>query len=124
MKDFISYTEALALKELGFTEECFGYWYVNYKNENNITYPQTKFLKWYTGKQILAPTFSQTFRWFREKHSLYHSINPLGYNMCLGMVGKLGNLLSCNTPDYGNYEEAELACLRKLIELVTDEKQK
>ena len=57
-------------------------------------------------------------RWFREKYMLYHSIDPLGYNMCLGLVGELGKLTSCNVPHYGTYEEAELECLKKLIEIV------
>jgi hypothetical protein len=48
---------------------------------------------------------------------LYHSIDPLGYNMCLGLVGELGKLTSCNVPHYGTYEEAELECLKKLIEI-------
>lgn len=69
---------------------------------------------------VSAPTFSQAFSWFREKHNLFHSIKPLAYNMSLGLVGPLGNLKACNVPEYGTYEEAELACLDELIRLIKE----
>lgn len=65
-----------------------------------------------------TPFLSQAFKWFRDNHKLYHSINPLGYNMCLGSVGELGNLKPINSDTYGTYEEAELECLKELIKIV------
>ena len=120
-KEFVNYNQALKLKVLGFDEPCFAFYLedgtrvpASYSKEGTVYPSNTDLLpEWCT-----APTFSQAFRWLREKYYLYHSIDPLGYSMCLGEVGELGNLVSCNVPNYGTYEEAELACLDKLIELV------
>jgi hypothetical protein len=121
-KEFVPYELALKLKELGFKERCLTY----YGEDKPMIYDgvtihgwdhNTSFLNWTS-----RPTFSQAFRWFREKHNLYYFINPLGYNMCLGSVGELGSLKSVNADvdaPYGNYQEAELACLDKLIEIIT-----
>jgi hypothetical protein len=69
---------------------------------------------------ISAPTFSQAFRWFRQKHGLVGIIkfgtNDFTYNVYnedgMGLLTK--ESLNFN----GNYEETELACLKKLIEIV------
>jgi hypothetical protein len=66
-----------------------------------------------------APLFSQAFRWFREKYDLHHVIHHFTHKKgtdeeYLGEVGKADDTFSsCKT-----YEEAELACLDKLIEIV------
>ena len=73
-----------------------------------------------------APTFSQAFRFFREKYGIMYRITSyaFGYQIHLD-----------NTPepkfwntdrrfdsdvDYEIYEEAELDCLKKLIEIVKE----
>jgi len=68
-KEFVLYQEALALKELGFDEPCFGYWYTEQEDckKVDVQISTVDFL----GDEpdyILAPTFSQAFRWFREKY--------------------------------------------------------
>jgi hypothetical protein len=125
MKDFIPYEPALALKELGFDEPCIG------------NYFHTKELKIYGGDvlriknsdmgTVTAPTFSQAFRWFREKYSLHADIgeesdweeNNESWSFDIYKY-KLGNndaiINNCET--FNIYEEAELACLIKLIEIV------
>jgi hypothetical protein len=68
---------------------------------------------------ILVPTFSQAFRWFREKYDLHHVIHNFTSlkgtdEEYLAEVGKADDTFSsCRT-----YEEAELECLKKLIEIV------
>ncbi len=122
--EYVPYDVALAMKELGFDESCLGFYYTVDKEfgrtsaEYKNSYFQRVKILAPEEECISAPLYQQAFRWFREKYYLYHSIDPLGFNMCLGKVGKLGELLSCNVPNYGTYEEAELACLRKLIEIV------
>jgi len=60
------------------------------------------------------------FRWFREKHGLYHNINKHGYwffeiKKDEGF-GDLTDILIVF--EFESYEEAETACLEKLIEIV------
>jgi hypothetical protein len=124
--NFVPYQIALDMKLLGFDEECLAYYDQWVKNNNEIK----QIFRLGNVKGIFdsitpAPTFSQSFKFFRDKYNLYYSINPLGYNMCLGSVGELGSLKSVNADvnaPYGNYQEAELACLAKLIEIVKKNK--
>jgi len=90
-KEFIPYEQALELKELGF------------KKDND-------FGLLYKGEDIPAILYQQAFRWFREKHNLITQIqkHKNDYIACLGI-----HVEWCDT-----YDEAELACLKKLIEIV------
>ena len=121
-KEFIPYEKALALKALGFDEPCFGH------------FLKKKFyLKSFDrqGNEItLAPTFSQAFRWFREKYGLHSYIepvlvekanSPIKYDYVILEVSHQDDLEYNNLP-YHTYEEAELACLEKLIQIVKDGK--
>jgi hypothetical protein len=115
MKDFIPYQEALELKQLGFKERCFGHYW------ENLFYFKTTFHHPSTmpnsPESCLAPTYSQAFRWFREKHNLFGQVNIhtyFIYNISNGdfkMVKEYDKL-------FETYEESELACLRNLIEIV------
>jgi hypothetical protein len=72
----------------------------------------------------VAPTYSQVFRWFREKYDLHHVIHQFTFKKgtdeeYLAEVAKADDTFSeCRT-----YEDAEVACLEKLIEII-EEKQK
>ncbi len=107
-KEFVPYAESYELKSIGFDEPCF-------KNYNgNATLLDLSESIIYKTK---APTFSQAFRWFREKHNLLGQVNIHTYFICdisndgLKMIKQYGKLTK-------TYEEAELACLRDLIEIV------
>ena len=126
-KEFVLYDRAVKLKQLGFNEPCFGLYAPPSK---------TVFLHHYgllTAKdQFLAPLFQQAFRRFREKHSLGHEIScpysstHFGKNVKIINEGKFEAFitdeeqLSFTDEDFlhDTYEEAELACLDKLIEIV------
>lgn len=131
-KEFIPYQEALELKALGFDEPCFGFYtgrkslrrYTNFDGELN-EFQTLKNSKITMGDEwCTAPTFSQAFRWFREKYVLFHSIVYLDDNSGEGefsfeILNKKGNQQQNGEYfEYNSYEEAELACLRKLIEIV------
>ena len=119
MKDFTLYPEALELKQLGFDEPCFGGYYSNQDNVNLWFFKEAKNSD--RDERVregfaTAPTYSQAFRWFREKHGLCIVIKPiddkkldLGYNLL-----KNGLIMSAHL----TYEGAELACLRNLIKIV------
>jgi hypothetical protein len=122
---FVPYAEALALKELGFNEECFG-WYnpqVNYKEVTTDKYWAFHLTgEWENFKP--APLYQQAFRWFREKYDLTISIKR---NRKYKTVKRYEVTIDASTDDkfdifgmdyYDSYEEAELACLIKLIEIV------
>ena len=144
-KEFIPYEQALALKELGFDEECLavyrggslygsgtsvnryyesGHWQLE-KNSN------------YNGDNwIASPTFSQAFRWFREKYNFDIVIqkkwryspnyNPKEtfytyylFNFTLDRESE-EYILEDTALAYKTHEEAELECLKKLIEIVNN----
>ena len=130
-KEFVTYEQALALKELGFDEPCIG-WYnpqVNYKEVTTDKYWAFHLTgEWENFKP--APLKQQAFRWFREKHNLrgfigfrpntkqfdYHI-----YDMSLSgkEYVKQRTMEEFNKdPKVGTYEEAEQACLDKLIEII------
>jgi hypothetical protein len=117
MKDFIPYEQAIALKELGFNEPCFGYFSYEeliiegrYKNSEH-------------GRSISSPLFQQAFRFFRENHDLRIWIESnygvLKFEYVIATTNP--NFINKQFNDfsgYNTYEEAELACLIKLIEIV------
>jgi hypothetical protein len=123
-KEFIPYEQALALKELGFDEPCLGLFH----NDKSFYSTQCKSHKQYHGQVCSAPTFSQAFRWFRENHKLLCLPEPTGswrYSCHYRGEDKDGKHWVGYLRDkenkiifYNSYEEAELACLIKLIELV------
>lgn len=111
-KEFIPYTQSLELKELGFDEPCFGLYAPPSK---------TVFLHHYgllsAKEQILAPTFSQASRWFREKHGLIGWVEGKTFFMyCIESTIPTDGQL--NLSPFKTYEEAELACIVKLIQIV------
>jgi hypothetical protein len=146
-KEFIPFKEAKDLKKLGFNMQTFGVFENNklgkvkvilhisytdnpiipeehkdrsdmFKVDNrNSTNPQ-----WL----ISAPTYQQAFKWFRVEYGLIGDPIPLAtsYPGPCDSFG-WGICSSKNTDDWENedgsfstYEEAELDCIRKLIEIV------
>ena len=124
-KEFVPYEQALALKELGFPQDFTndGIWYYVTLSSGIINS-----FCWTSGedeppkmfKPIIRPTFSQAFRWFREKHKIGTWIHHY-FNMDKGNF-EYSFVITLPYKDdgyvYEKHEEAELACLRKLIEIV------
>jgi hypothetical protein len=136
-KDFAPYPEALELKQLGFDEPCFGV-YFNPTKELFIGKKVNQFTK---DIRTLAPTYSQAFRWFRYNYWYYASISPsidignVDFTVEVSQffqedryVGEGDDqeyfpwgLQLVHTERFDTYEEAELACLRKLIETANEQ---
>jgi hypothetical protein len=110
-KEFIHYEQALALKELGFDEFCFGVWA---SGQLVIGYDISEYPK---NVESLAPLYQQAFRWFREKYGYLSYIDMDNYSFYRFTIYK-GKGIS--EAPYHTYEEAELACINKLIEIVKD----
>jgi hypothetical protein len=117
-KDFVPYDIALELKQLEFDEPCFGYW----KSKNWLIQEKTR-TDGYThaDQECGAPTFSQVFRFFREKYGLFAEIKPyliVGTDWWYKISDRNNSSGLPYEVEFKTYEEAELACLIKLIEIV------
>ena len=109
-KEFIPYEQALALKELGFDEECLSYYF----NKQLSFGSKTSY-----GEVVEAPLFQQAFSFFREKHKLHSTITSISQESWQWHITKPGESLGkLYNEDFYTYEEAELECLKKLIEIV------
>jgi hypothetical protein len=129
-KEFVPYGLALRMKVIGFDEPCFAL-YKNSKFRFEIK-DCNSIVDFYNrdGKIVsyLAPTFSQAFRWFREKYKFYCYPEPTGswrYTCKYRGEDKKGKHwsgflkdISDNILFFNAFEEAELECLKKLIEIV------
>ena len=106
-KQFIPYELALALKELGFNEHCLASYYHAGKKLDICEYIN------HGEYTVLAPTFSQAFRWFREKYGLYSVIDGLENRQYYKITQ-----LNTYSKEYNTYEEAELECFKELIKII------
>jgi hypothetical protein len=125
-KEFVSYEQAKALKELGFNEPCY---FAAYDGETL----QSIYKQFISNLPLTAaPLKQQAFRWFREKHNLVHSItfkhtkdnvikgiNSVYYDIEIytlqgGDAYKTYLWQECTNL----YEEAEGVCINKLINIV------
>jgi hypothetical protein len=124
-KEFIPYEQALALKELGFDEPCIGYATIEYKDvvHCGISFKIHKETDLPT-KPFGVPLYQQVFRWFREKYRLdgkpEYFLNDWYCFIINDMKGE-DNSRRLFT-EFPSYEEAELECLKKLIEIVKTKK--
>ena len=134
-KDFIPYEQALTLKELGFDEPCCANMFDYSKPNANTNMPNRiryfgadyseNFNKEYDFgvvgyKDIFVsiPLYQQAFRWFREKCNLLSFIHshPIWKSDNIYFEFVIESDMSYS--GYKSYEEAELECLKKLIEIV------
>ena len=122
--NFTPYEQALTLKELGFDEMCVGYYQIFEGNVINFDTISTEVCERLYKKDnfIKAPLYQQAFRFFRKQYNIHCSVTH-------GLVFsfEINNQNYEDYPSYGDnwfksHEEAELACLRKLIEIVNQNK--
>ena len=129
VREFIPYEQALELKELGFDEPCF-FAFDSCSTPMRCTDLRTNEQKFYgvnynSSTYTSQPTFSQAFRWFRDK-----KLSDMCVCRYQGRDDGGVYYYYCITNDFGveetrhfqegffTYEEAELACLKKLIEII------
>jgi hypothetical protein len=121
--EFTPYDRSLKLKELGFDEPCFGYYYTlngkDWKFADNHKYHEIDDqLVIGANFTLLAPLFQQAFRWFREKYGLAGLIEIGTQEYSFFVFDEKTDSRKVTSSMNGTYEEAELACLDKLIEIV------
>ena len=125
-KYFCNYNQSLALKELGFEEPCFAgyrdsewigtdgpnsrYFHAQLFSNHQFDDDQKKYCS--------APLKSQVFDWFRNEHGLNHMID-INFRTN-NYITQLWRNREClfNEHSIKTYEEAESACIDKLIEIV------
>jgi len=137
-KEFIPYEQALELKELGFDEPCFGWFRTTLLPSNFTEY----FLETelglneeftdlinsnFTGDACSAPLYQQSFRWFREKCGLFSSEVydrgldngklPIIHSYSFRILN-LNNFEDFYGDTFNTPEEAELECLKQLIQII------
>jgi len=116
-KEFAPYEQALALKELGFDELCFGEYYYGKLKYDEVSNGQTVHTD-----LTSAPLYQQAFRWFRKKYGLEGVIQQAKdftwYRWEISQYNEDGKKYVADWYEYKTYEEAELECLKKLIEIV------
>jgi len=119
-KEFLPYEQALALKELGFDEYCLGLY--SYASRHTIdmqhvvhTCKASSKLIW---MRVPSPLYQQAFRWFRINKKLEYHVKSdmMGYYTYI-VDRNIHKTISMGSNIFKTYEEAELACLKKLIEL-------
>jgi len=130
-KEFIPYEQALALKELGFDEPCIACYgsythkkselFLNINNPVNIeallreptAFNQPSFY-------IKAPLYQQVFRWFRENHNMSGEIgiNVMEDDEYCYEIGDVKTRMCIDEDSFSTHKQAELECLKKLIEIV------
>lgn len=121
-KEFVPYEQALELKKLLFNERCFGY----YNNKKKLTFntnnnPVGKDWVWFNNEilpidMVLAPTFSQSFRFFRDRFlngEVFSQQRPKG-NFMYGFRMSGTDIIH---DGFKTYEEAEVECLKVLIQI-------
>lgn len=100
-EELVTYEQALSLKQLGFD----GNYYYLFDTDKRLIYGDVVFE--HNDKYIPAPLKQQAFKFFREKYEISQSV-----------------LLSCyllaDSSEYKTHEEAEDACINKLIEIANE----
>lgn len=117
-KEFVPYEEALALKELGFNEPCFAVFPDGTKMVKINDEPRNWNDNVINGETTSAPTFSQAFRWFDENTELMGFVVPSIKEGHFDWLIRIDweEEIECDEA-YSSRMEAELACLKKLIEI-------
>ena len=131
-EEFVNYEQALSLKELGFDEPCLG-WFMKINPLGKEFLPSIMFDKVLNQNQVSvfgdkncsAPLKQQVFRWFRENHKI-EAVIACFYSKRLGVSYKereyhchiIRDGITTKGPKYKTHENAESACIDKLIEIV------
>ena len=123
-KEFVPYEQALELKVLGFNELCVKEFHkcILLTNSCGEEATNSELIHLYgkEGTVIAAPLWQQAFKWFREKHEVYGEIATMdNFAPIYRAYTKDGEVNTYKV--FSTYDEAQLECLKKLIDIVKDE---
>ena len=132
-KNFIPYDLALELKDLGFDEPCFAFYGLSRDDYKTIRLSIFQNLKTdylpdihHLDVTCDAPLYQQAFRFFREKYKLSGEIYIFKniWNFDIEDINNSIQLYTSDITSYSTYEDAEIACLTKLIEIAKEQNVK
>ena len=115
-REFVPYQLALELKQLGFDEPCLAFYNGKFLDSTQYDFDNCSMKD--IGQCLLAPTYSQAFRWFRDNHKhngIVEGCKKYGFEWCI--YPDIEHYIKPPN-NFNTYEEAELACLTRLIEIV------
>ena len=92
IKQFVTYEIALKFKELGFNEECFGYYHINEGYQKGYAFCYSENSRT-SDCSILAPLWQQVIDWFREKYGLEITITSWENNIIPGRSESISYIL-------------------------------
>ena len=134
-EEFIQYEQAIELNELGFDTPCLKYW-----NGIGEYFDQKDWFNWNQSEKFVSiPLHQQAFAWLRKKYGLKHSIDDDNVGTKFYFRIKCFTDRFCNYDDIAviirkerdwakielkSYEEAEHACLVKMIEIIKTKNEK
>jgi hypothetical protein len=121
-QEFVTHEQALALKKIGFNMPV--NWFVSVDDVDEIWEGGEYNWNGYTeDKNISLPLKQQVFRWFRNKYRLTGLIEIGTQEYTYQIYDKQGmKELGLDPIKYnGSYEEAELACINNLIQIISDD---
>lgn len=122
-KHFANYEQSLALKELGFNERVSRY-FEDCKSKLHPDISGWDFNTSFTNC-VSQPLKSQVFEWVRKEHKIEATVACF-YSKRLGILYEkrqyhcyiVRDGITTKGPKFKTYEEAESACIDKLIELL------
>jgi hypothetical protein len=119
---FIPYEQALALKELGFDEPCLGWYLPEIFDKGNIpsVILGSYLIKWNKfGDRLSAPLYQQAFTFFGEKYGYDVTVKKCTPSEYKFEIEKLfiEDEYYFNDFPFLSHKEAELECVKKLIEI-------
>ena len=111
-KEFLSYELEVELVELGFNEKTFDV-------HSDIITSGFKIVKKPTPRIL----FQQAFRFFREKYMLSGEIYIFKniWNFDIEDINNSIQLYTSDINSYSTYEDAEIECIKKLIEIAKEQ---
>ena len=121
---FVTYEQALALKEIGFDEPCFGYFHL----DNGTTYKPYRTFNLGNHNMsnfcISRPLIGQVFKWFWVYFHLSHNIFDWldDFEITITEWSLCEDRIVYEYPRFDTYEQAESACIDKLIEIIKEKK--
>ena len=131
--NFVPYQIAIDMKSIGFNEPCFAFYGLSRDDYKTIRLSifqnlKTDYLSDVHHLDVTcdAPLFQQAFRFFREKYGLHYIIckniqmDGYGYREVILIPYMEEN----ENTIFKTYEEAEVECLVKLIEIAKEQNVK
>jgi hypothetical protein len=128
-KHFCNYNQALALKELGFDEPCFGAYDTHKGDEWSLNIKSDFYYDQFSDKSkaCIAPIKSQVFEWARKEYRIISVIDfycdndeweDTMYEVRISEFKHFKTHDSFVQSEYKSYEEAESKAIDKLIEII------